>query len=114
MEVGGGLFFGREGDDFGAVGVGAEDAAVCARGRREGLARNGWRVDGGGRELGEEDKEEEEGVQPKMMATMKSEPARLPQKVMNQCSSIRQTDRRRWRTATVVYCGGRHQSVARF
>lgn len=43
-----------------------------------------------------------------MMATMKREPAKLPQKVTNQCINIFQTERRRWRTEIVVICT--HQS----
>lgn len=39
---------------------------------------------------------------PNMMAMTKSEPARLPQNVMNQCSSIFQGERRRCRAAMVV------------
>jgi hypothetical protein len=38
-----------------------------------------------------------------MMAIVKSEPARLPQKQRNQCSAIFQIDSRRCRNATAVY-----------
>jgi hypothetical protein len=41
---------------------------------------------------------------PNMIAMTKSEPARLPQNVMNQCSSIFQGERRRCRAAIVVSC----------
>lgn len=42
-------------------------------------------------------------LQPKMMETMNRDPARLPQKVMNQWSSILQMGKRRCRTDTAVY-----------
>ena len=44
-------------------------------------------------------------LQPVMRATRKSEPARLPQKVMNQWRSIFWRLSRRCMTATAVYCG---------
>jgi hypothetical protein len=39
-----------------------------------------------------------------MMAITKSEPARLPQKVMNQWRSVFKGEMRRWRQAIVVSC----------
>lgn len=42
-------------------------------------------------------------LHPKMIATMNSDPARFPQKVMNQCNSIFVTDSRLCNTETVVY-----------
>ena len=51
-----------------------------------------------GREVGNGD------LQPVMRATRRSEPARLPQKVMNQWRSIFWRLSRRCMTATAVYC----------
>ena len=90
VPVGGDLLLGREGDDFGFIGIEIEDAAVCSG---QSSPRYTKRSD----------------VQPKIMATMNSDPARFPQNVTVQCRSIFSGERRRCRTETAVYCSGRQR-----
>ena len=87
LEVWSYLFLRGEGDDFAFVGVCGEDFAVWTW-----LAM--WLGERRGRGKGE--------VQPKIIATTKSDPQRFPQNVMNQWSSIFHQGSWRCRAATVV------------
>jgi hypothetical protein len=49
-----------------------------------------------------------------MMAMTNSEPARLPQNVMNQCSSIFQGESRRCKTAIVVSCSWNNKNIVSY
>lgn len=85
-EIRGDLFLVGEGDDFRFVGFGGEDVAIFFAVSFHTQPMVNDRIN----------------VQPKIIATTNNEPARFPQNVTNQCTSMRHQGSLRCNAATVV------------